>query len=128
MARKSALPPSTPVHDHHGLCLALGGDSDSFTGDLLRLIAKADPVNRTRLMLAFPGEVVAWEHWVAKAPAITAGEIVSLAEAAEALVLNGHRRENQLSHHESPAESDICPGGLPHQKGSAPAYCDDCQQ
>lgn len=87
--RRSALPPNTPVHDHHGLCLALGGDTDSFTGDLLRLVAKADPVNRTRLMLAFPGEVVAWEHWVAKAPAITAGEIVRLAEAAEALLFKG---------------------------------------
>lgn len=88
MTIRSALPQNTPVSDHHGLCLALGGDDTSFTGDLLRLIAKADPVNRARLVLAFPGHVIAWEHWVAKAPAITAGEIEKLAREGEAMMFH----------------------------------------
>lgn len=41
----------------------LGGDADSFTGDLLHLIAKADPGNRERLGIAFSREVCAWQLW-----------------------------------------------------------------
>lgn len=46
-----------------GLALILGGSGDSFTGDLLRLIAKADPGNRAQLRGAFPYHVRAWELW-----------------------------------------------------------------
>lgn len=80
---RSGMPSEAQVQTHHDLCLALGGDDTSFTGDLLRLIAKADPANRARLMLAFPGIVVAWEHWTRKAPHITAGQILSIANEAE---------------------------------------------
>ena len=57
------LPPQHNVRDWRGLCLFLGGDSTSFTGRLLDLIAKADLGNRARLRLAFPWEVAAYEVW-----------------------------------------------------------------
>jgi hypothetical protein len=46
------------------LALFLGGSDDSFTGDLLRLIAKADPGNRALLQRTFPAEVEAWTAWM----------------------------------------------------------------
>ncbi len=38
-------------------------DASNFTAELLRLIAKADPINRARLRGAFPREVEAYEAW-----------------------------------------------------------------
>jgi hypothetical protein len=72
---KSGMPDDMPVATHHDLCLALGGDDTSFTGDLLRLIAKADPGNRARLGSAFPLHVTAWGIWMHMAPHITAGQL-----------------------------------------------------
>lgn len=46
------------------LALFLGGSEDSFTGDLVHLIAKADPGNRIRLQEAFPAEVDAYQTWM----------------------------------------------------------------
>lgn len=57
-----------------GLCLFLDGSTDSFTGKLLELIAKADPGNRARLRAEFPRHVAAWETWIALAPC-TWGEL-----------------------------------------------------
>lgn len=83
MTIKSALPRDSMVTDHRELCLALGGDETSFTGGLLRLIAKADPGNLHRLSQGFPGHVVAFLTWRAAAPDITAGELADMANAAE---------------------------------------------
>lgn len=72
-----AVPADQPLADWTDLVLALGGDDTSFTGDLLRLIAKADPGNQERLRLAFPWNVRAWELWMEHAPDITAGQLVA---------------------------------------------------
>lgn len=62
------------------LCLFLGGSTDSFTGLLLVLIAKADPGNRRKLRGDFPREVAAWEEWQAHAP-LSWGELDRLTNA-----------------------------------------------
>ncbi|HXH35239.1 MAG TPA: hypothetical protein VNJ54_12650 [Plantibacter sp.] len=49
--------------DRANLDSILVGHGDWFTAHLLRLIAKADPVNRARLRAAFPAEVQAFESW-----------------------------------------------------------------
>lgn len=64
------------------LARALGGDDTSFTGDLLRLIAKADVDNRPRLALAFPRVFIAWNIWMYTSPAPTAGELLDRLAAA----------------------------------------------
>lgn len=57
------FPDSYPV-DHWGqLCTALGGSEDSFTGQLLALMNKADPGNRARLQRAYPREYAALQWW-----------------------------------------------------------------
>ena len=38
--------------------------SSWFTGHLLRLISKADQINRERIRLGFPEAVAAWEAWL----------------------------------------------------------------
>lgn len=73
-----ALPADVKLATHAHLALALGGSEDSFTGDLLRLIAKADPGNRARLRRGFPKQVAAWELWMEAAPEITAGGLASV--------------------------------------------------
>ena len=80
-----ALPDDHPVDTHQDLCLALRGDTTSFTGDLLRLIAKADPGNRARLRAGFPVHVAAWEVWHAADPPVTAAELQAAAVASAAL-------------------------------------------
>ena len=35
-----------------------------FTSQLLRLIDKADRLNREKLRMGFPAEVAAWERWM----------------------------------------------------------------
>jgi hypothetical protein len=80
-----ALPDDHKVATYQHLALALGGtyggdgDAPSFTGDLLRLIAKADPQNRARLRIAFPVQVAAWEIWNIGAGTMTAAELLDLA-------------------------------------------------
>lgn len=59
-----ALPWDRTVETHSDLALFLGGSEDSYTGDLLRLIAKGDPGNRARLARIYPAEVLAWCIWV----------------------------------------------------------------
>lgn len=53
------------IEDLGHLAELLGGSVDSFTGDLLRLIIKAQqtPSNFIPLRGAFPREVLAWEVW-----------------------------------------------------------------
>lgn len=46
------------------LAVFLGGTEDSFTGLLLVLIAKADPINKARLRSAFPEVVRAYDTWM----------------------------------------------------------------
>lgn len=59
------------------LALFLGGSEDSFTGDLLRLIAKAQstPDRFRALALGFPREVTAWLVWNQTSPIPTAAEL-----------------------------------------------------
>jgi hypothetical protein len=52
---------SRPAGTWHELCLFLGGSPSSFTGQLLELVAKADPGDRERLREAFPRQVAALE-------------------------------------------------------------------
>ena len=63
-----------PCNSWEELCLFLDGSPSSFTGMLLTLIEKADPVNRRKLRQEFPREVAAWETWVEIAPC-TWGEL-----------------------------------------------------
>lgn len=73
---RSGLPGSTePMHGLGDLALFLGGDETSFTGDLLRLIVKADRGNREQLRLAYPDVVAAWELWMSMSPTPTADEL-----------------------------------------------------
>jgi hypothetical protein len=72
---RSALPDDHKVQTWHELCLALGGDLTSFTGDLLHLIEKADPGNRARLRAGFPEHVAAWEIWRVQSATLTSGEL-----------------------------------------------------
>lgn len=75
--------PRVPVANVDGiteLALFLGGDVTSFTGDLLRLIAKSDPSNLAKLSAAYPREVRAFLLWRASAP-VAAPVLVKLLEA-----------------------------------------------
>lgn len=58
-----AFPDDYPVDQWHQLCAALGGSADSFTGQLLTLMGKADPGNRARLQRAYPREYAALQWW-----------------------------------------------------------------
>jgi hypothetical protein len=59
-----ALPYDHLVVTFGDLCLALNGDETSFTGDLLRLVQKADRKNRELLRAGFPVHVAMWEIWI----------------------------------------------------------------
>jgi hypothetical protein len=85
------LPPDHPVEDMKTLCLFLGGDDTSFTGDLLRLIAKADPGNLNRLSAAFPRHVAAYLMYRACAP-VPARTLVALLEAST-YIAGGNRAD-----------------------------------
>ena len=65
------------------LALFLGGSDDSFTGDLLRLMGKADPGNRARLARAFPREDQALRAWMSTEPAPTFGQLEELLAAED---------------------------------------------
>lgn len=52
------------------LALFLEGSGDSFTGDLLRLMRKADPGNRSALRAAFPKIDAALFHWERLSPLV----------------------------------------------------------
>ncbi len=64
----------------------LGGDETSFTGELLRLIAKArfDPENFNRFATGFPRHVAAWVMWHNLTPAapMTASDLLELLKMA----------------------------------------------
>jgi hypothetical protein len=76
------LPADHPITTYAELALALGGSEDSFTGQLLALIAKADPGNRSRLRKGFPRHVAAWELWMfgGIVQSLTAGELAATLE------------------------------------------------
>lgn len=59
------------------LALFLGGDATSFTGDLLKLIAKSQATwsNYHSLLRAFPRQVIAWAVWMGMSPIPTAREL-----------------------------------------------------
>ena len=68
-----------PMHGLGDLAVALGGSEDSFTGQLLALVAKAQatPENYGPLRAAFPRVVRAWELWMATSPAPSADELLA---------------------------------------------------
>lgn len=62
--KPSNLPGETPVSTIEDLAMALGRSDTGFFAQLLRLVAKADPDNRRRLMQVFPREVTGYETWM----------------------------------------------------------------
>lgn len=62
--RPSILPANYLITHLEDVAYLLGGDPSSFTGDLLRLIAKADPNNRRRLGDVYPRHVEAYLAWL----------------------------------------------------------------
>ena len=60
--------------------------SRTFTGDLLRLIGKADPDNLRRLEAGYPRHVRAYVLWRACAP-VQADTLVKVLEASSALIV-----------------------------------------
>jgi hypothetical protein len=84
-----ALHPDEQIVTRGQLALFLGGSEDSFTGLLLLLIGKADPVNRARLREAFPREVKAWNTWQATESAPTAAELAAALAAGQQAVNGG---------------------------------------
>lgn len=83
----SAYPrvPVEEVTDFGELCLFLGGDAKSFTGELLKLAGKADNINLRRLAEGFPREIRAYAVWKACAP-IPASTLARLLEASSGLM------------------------------------------
>ena len=80
------------LNDLHGLALFLGGDGNSFTGDLLRLIGKSDPTNLHQLSLGFPRHVEAFFMWRACAP-VPVRTMLALLKATNTLTrMNGDRQ------------------------------------
>lgn len=73
-----SLLPDDKLRFTSDLARFLGGDTGSFTGQLLALLEKADPVNLARLRIAFPLEAVAWGVWKAVDPAPTAQELADI--------------------------------------------------
>lgn len=49
----------------HEIHSAMSGSGTWFTSDLLRLIAKADVDNKSRLRAGFPEHVAAYDRWQA---------------------------------------------------------------
>lgn len=79
------------LQDFSDLSLFLGGDDTSFTGQLLRLIAKADPINLNQLSLGYPRHVQAYLMWRACAP-IPVRTMLALLNATTVLNrMNGDR-------------------------------------
>lgn len=70
---------SEPMYGLEDLALALGGSASSFTGDLLRLIAKAQstPLNLEGLRRGFPRIVRAYELWMATSPPPTGDQLLA---------------------------------------------------
>lgn len=69
------------------LAVYLGGSEDSFTGLLLNLIAKADQCSKSRLRLAFPEVVHAYEVWMSMEPAPTWAEMTEAMDPTGGKVL-----------------------------------------
>lgn len=49
--------------DQENIDAIISGHGDWFTAQLLRLINKADQVNRYKLAIIYPDEVAAYEKW-----------------------------------------------------------------
>lgn len=89
-----SLPWDQPVTTYDDLARFLGGSGDSFTGDLLRLIQRSDPGNRSRLARVYPGEVLAWCIWIdveRSAAALGTDAAMPTAAALLGLMLLAHR-------------------------------------
>lgn len=76
-----------PITATAELAIFLGGGPGSFTGEVLKLITKAQatPANMARLTLAFPREVQAWRTWMAMSPAPTYSQLAAELAAQPAI-------------------------------------------
>lgn len=76
------------LNDVGDLSLFLGGDRDSFTAQLLHLVAKArfTPDNLNRLALAFPRAVIAYLMW----ETLCAGAIPTAGTLADILTITNN--------------------------------------
>jgi hypothetical protein len=113
------------------LAVFLGGSETSFTGLLLVLMQKADPGNLSRLRLAFPREVKAWETWNSTSPVPTFAELreaLADAETGDALMREWRARELPAGHKRITFPSvlassrEVCiPSVYPRAAGELPA-------
>lgn len=78
-------PGDKPIVELADLAAALGGDEDSFTAALLRLLGKADTANYAKLRQAFPYEAAAWELWKLMPGSLTVAEVTELAREVAAV-------------------------------------------
>ncbi len=62
-ATLEAIPSMLSEFDRENIDHILGGKGDWFSAGLIRLIAKADGLNRERLRRGFPEAVAAFERW-----------------------------------------------------------------
>ena len=81
MINPNHLPRNQELHTIDDLAIFLGGSATSFTGELLQLIAKADPLNQMRLAKGFPDAVWGWRMWQSDMPAVTVGYLQDALEA-----------------------------------------------
>lgn len=72
-----------PISTTGLLAMFLDGSGDSFTGDLLALIARADPGNKAKLAQAFPDAVKAYDTWM------SCERIPTWAQLREAIAASG---------------------------------------
>ena len=75
------------------LALFLGGSGTSFTGDLLRLMRKADPENRRQLERAFPREHRALTFWD-----LEYSEPLTMGQLDEMMAISDRPRPLSLAH------------------------------
>lgn len=85
-----ASPDDVLLTDVGDLALALGGDRTSWTGEMLRLVAKSDPARRATLRAGVPNLVRAYETWHAMSPTPTVREFLDRME-------DGAPRERQAA-------------------------------
>jgi hypothetical protein len=76
---------SLPIVSTGLLAMFLGGSVDSFTGQLLALMAKADRGDFEKLKAAFPREAAVFMIWQATEPAPTFAQLREILEQIEAL-------------------------------------------
>ncbi|OHV46632.1 hypothetical protein BBK14_01935 [Parafrankia soli] len=76
--RPSAVPDDHPLDSTDDVALALGGSPTSWTADVLRILAKSDPIRLAALTVALPWYAYAYLWWrQARTVTPTAGELLA---------------------------------------------------